>query len=115
MPTTASGETNGEGGLLDLRHGVVDQLADGRQLRVRLQIRPPRLGWHPEYVLGGVFVGVLGGVRVLGQQLGAPRLSFLKDELKDQRFDYILANPPEKARRNDRPTFFGLPPKRANF
>ena len=46
-------------------------------------MRPPRLCWHPEHVLGGIFVGVLGGVRVLGQQLGAPRLESVGDVLEE--------------------------------
>ena len=69
--------------LLDLGHGVVDQLADGRLLGVRLQMRPARFLGHPEHVLGEVFVRVLGGGGVLGQQRGALRLEGVRDVLEE--------------------------------
>ena len=47
------------------------------------KMRPARLLRHPEHVLGEVFVRVLGGVRVLGQQRGALRLEGVGDVLEE--------------------------------
>ncbi len=58
---------------LDAGHGVVDELADGGLAGLRLQVRPARLGRHPEDALGAVLVGVLGvgALRLLGDAASA--------------------------------------------
>ncbi len=45
---------------LDAGHRVIHELADRRLTGLRLQVRPARLGRHPEDVLGAVFVRVFG-------------------------------------------------------
>ena len=62
---------------LDAGHGVVHELADGGLLGLGLEVRPARLGRHPEDVQRAVFVRVfgVGALRLLGQRAwrAAPR------------------------------------------
>ena len=78
---------------LDAGHGVVDELADGRLAGLRLQVRPARLGRHPEDALGAVLVGILGvgALRLLGDELGVMLLEGVGDVLEeDQPEDDVL-------------------------
>ena len=78
---------------LDAGHRVVDELADGGLLGLRLQVRPARLGRHPEDVLRAVLVGVLGvgALRLLGFELRVLLLEGVGDVLEeDQAEDDVL-------------------------
>ena len=78
---------------LDAGHRVVDELADGGLAGLRLQVRPARLGRHPEDVLGAVLVGVLGvgALRLLGHELRVLLLEGVGDVLEeDQAEDDVL-------------------------
>lgn len=55
---------------LDLAHGIVNLHADVGGLGVGGQMVPAGLRRHPEYVFGGVFVGIVGISQVIGQELG---------------------------------------------
>ena len=71
---------------LDAGHGVVHELADGGLAGLRLQVRPARLGRHPEDALGAVFVGVsgVGALRLLGQQRGVLLFERVGNVLQEQ-------------------------------
>ncbi len=56
--------------LLDLEHRLVDQLSDTGLLGAGLEVRPARGLWHPEDVVGPVFVLVLDAVRILFFEFG---------------------------------------------
>ena len=78
---------------LDAGHRVVDELADGGLLRLGLQVRPARLGRHPEDAEGAVLVRVLGigALRLLGHELGVLLLEGVRDVLEeDQPEDDVL-------------------------
>jgi hypothetical protein len=80
---------------LDGDHGVVHDLADGGLLGVGLEVRPARVGGHPEDVLGLVFVRVLGigalVVALAGEELGAVLLEAVGDVLEeDEAEDDVL-------------------------
>ncbi len=77
---------------LDGDHRVVHDLADGGLLGAGLEVGPAGLLWHPEDVVGAVFVGVLRvGAFVFaltGEELGAHFLEgvgdvFEEDEAED--------------------------------
>ena len=70
---------------LDAGHGVVDQPADGRLSRLRLQMRPPCLLRNPEDVLGPVLVRVLriGAFGPFRFQPGVPLLEGVGDVLEE--------------------------------
>ena len=78
---------------LDAGHGVVHELADGGLLGLRLEVRPARLGRHPEDALGAVLVRVLGvgALRLLGDELRVLLLEGVGDVLEeDQAEDDVL-------------------------
>ncbi len=78
---------------LDRAHRVVDDLADGRLRRARLEIGPARLLRDPEDVDRAVLVGVLGigALRRLGFELGVLRLEGVGDVFEeDQSEDDVL-------------------------
>ena len=78
---------------LDGGHGVVDGPPYGRLARLRLQLRPSRLGRHPEDALGAVLVGVFGvrALIALSLQLGVGLLEGVGDVLEeDQAEDDVL-------------------------
>jgi hypothetical protein len=70
---------------LDAGHGVVHELADRWLLRLGLQVRPARLGRHPEDVQRAVLVGVLrvGALVAFGFQLRVLLLKGIRDVLKE--------------------------------
>jgi hypothetical protein len=89
----------GENGLerrvvaLDRLHGVVDELADRRLRRVRLEERPASFSGNPEDVDGAVLVGILriGALCLLGFELGTLCLERVGDVLEeDQAEDDVL-------------------------
>jgi hypothetical protein len=63
-----------------------DELADGGLARLRLQVRPARLGRHPEDALGAVLVGVfgIGALRLLGEQRGVALLEGVGDVFQEE-------------------------------
>ena len=78
---------------LDAGHGVVDELADGGLLGLGLEMRPARLGRHPEDVERPILVRVLGvgALVLLGLKLGVLRLEGVGDVLEeDQAEDDVL-------------------------
>jgi hypothetical protein len=78
---------------LDRGHGVVDERADGRLLRVGLQEAPAGLLRHPEDVDGPVLVGVLrvGAALPVGQEPGVLLLERVGDVLEeDEAEDDVL-------------------------
>ena len=74
---------------LDGDHGVVNDLADGRLLGIGLEMRPARVGGHPEDVFGFVFVGVFGVcafvVALAGEQPGAVFLEGVGDVFQENK------------------------------
>ena len=68
---------------LDGKHRVVDELADGGKLGVRLKVRPPRLDRHPEDILREVFVRVFGRSRIVGKQGRMLRLEGVWDVFEE--------------------------------
>src|SRR5690606_18837154 len=70
---------------LDSAHGVVDQGADLRALGVGLQMRPAAFLGYPEDVVGEVFVLVLGGLQVFGQEFCVARLEGIRDVLEENK------------------------------
>ena len=62
---------------LDGGHGVVNELAYGALARLRLQVGPACLGWHPEDALGSVLVWVFG-VRTLATFTFQPGVALLE-------------------------------------
>ena len=78
---------------LDGEHGVVHDLADGRQLGACEQGGPARLPRHPEDVLSPVFIGVfgIGALGGLSLEPRAPLLERVGDVLEeDQAEDDVL-------------------------
>ena len=70
--------------LLDRDHRLVDQLADGGLLGVRLKVRPAGLLRHPEDVLGEIFVaGLRRRRRSSASKRGALRLEGVGDVLEE--------------------------------
>ncbi len=67
----------------DGAHCVIDQRTNGRQLGVGLQVRPARILWHPEHVVGKVLVLVFGRLRIFGQQRLVPGLEGIGDVLQE--------------------------------
>ncbi len=70
-------------------HRIVDPATDAGHARAGLQVRPARIGRHPENVLGQILVRILrigaGVVALPRHQLGAVRLEAVGDVLqKDQ-------------------------------
>ena len=52
--------------LLDGEHGVIDKLADGGLLCIRLQVDPTSLRWNPEDVIFAVLVAILDNITAFG-------------------------------------------------
>ena len=78
---------------LDRGHRIVDQRADGRLRRARLQVLPARLLRHPEDAGGAILVRIfrIGALRLLGFKLGVLGLEGVGDVLEeDQAEDDVL-------------------------
>src|SRR5688500_12819654 len=71
---------------LNAFHRGVDQLADCRLLRLRLQMRPARLRRHPEDAVPTIFIRILGigSASPLSEQLLVMLLERVGDVLQEQ-------------------------------
>ena len=78
---------------LDAGHRVIHELADGGLLGLRFQVRPARLGRHPEDAQRAVLVRVfgVGAARLLGHEFGVLLLEGVRDVLEeDEAEDDVL-------------------------
>ncbi len=75
-------------------HRVVHQLADRRQLRLRLEVCPARFLGHPEHVLRAVLVRVLGVraaiVPLAGGKLRVMLLERIRDVLQEDQPEHHM-------------------------